>query len=468
MPTRILRLQRPAPERVDPSFERIRAQFDIRTAFPPPVVDAARQAAARPLDTSGRTDLRALEFFTVDPPESLDLDQAMLLERRTGGFRVHYAIADVAVFVERGGVIEAEAWLRGQTAYCPDERLPLYPTEISEGAASLLPDCDRPAIVFTIDLDASGATTAMHVERAVVRSRAKLDYATVEGLRAELLREIGELRHELELARGGVQLQTPEQTVVASGNTFELQLAERLPSEDWNAQISLLTGMAAAELMLRRNVGLLRTMDGIDSYRLGKLRRSAAALGVAWPRTMPYPDFIRSLDPADPHGAALLTEARGVMGHAGYAAFDGAPPPQPFHAAIAARYAHTTAPMRRLADRYVLDLLTELDAGRRPSPAEVETLEKLPEVMADTGARIGQLEGAIIDDVEVRMLAHRVGDEFAAVVTDLDNRGAHIWITDPPVKARLHADPLPPAGERVTVRLERADELSRSLQFAAV
>ena len=33
-----------------------------------------------------------------------------------------------------------------------------------------------------------------------------------------------------------------------------------LPVEDWNAQISLLTGMAAAGMMLEAGVGILRTL----------------------------------------------------------------------------------------------------------------------------------------------------------------------------------------------------------------
>ena len=95
--------------------------------------------------------------MTIDPPGSLDLDQAYFGERRGDGYRVRYAIADVGHFVARGGPIEAEAWRRGQTAYAPDKRSPVYPLSLSEGAASLLPDGDRPAVCFTLDLDAAAS-----------------------------------------------------------------------------------------------------------------------------------------------------------------------------------------------------------------------------------------------------------------------------------------------------------------------
>ena len=127
MHRQILRLHPPPDPSPDPGFERIREQFEIPKQFPAEVQAAAEQAAKRTVDAAGRADLRALEFFTVDPAGSRDLDQAMQLERRDQGYRVRYAIADVAEFVERGGVIEHEAWARGETVYCPDLRIPLYP-----------------------------------------------------------------------------------------------------------------------------------------------------------------------------------------------------------------------------------------------------------------------------------------------------------------------------------------------------
>jgi len=469
MPGRRLHTPAPAPAELRADFERIRQQFGVEVGFPKEVEEAAALAAARP-PGDGRGDLRAVEFFTVDPPGSLDLDQAMQLERRDGGYRVRYAIADIGHFVDRGGPIEAEAWRRGQTVYCPDLRAPLYPLPLSEGAASLLPELDRPAIVFTIDLDGAGAQAApANVERALVRSRRKLDYAGLAAAGAGLLEEIGHLREAAETARGGVRLDSPRQAVVGDGDGgFQLRWDRRIPVEDWNAQISLLAGSAAASIMLQARVGLLRTMGGIDDYRLAVLRRTAKALDVPWPEDLDYPGFIRSLDPAEPRQAALLEEAHGVMGHAGYSAFDGEPPPQPVHAALAMPYAHTTAPMRRLADRYVLDLLCELCTGARPSGEELETLRRLPDTMSDTSARIAQLERAVVDDVEARLLEPRAGERFPASVVELDRRGARIQIVDPPVRARLHVDPPPPLGARIEVELVRADPASHSLQFALV
>jgi exoribonuclease R len=238
---------------------------------------------------------------------------------------------------------------------------------------------------------------------------------------------------------------------------YRLELEPRVESEDWNAEISLLAGMAAAVLMAERGFGLLRVMGGADEYRLTRLRRVAHGLHVEWPEDEPYRDFVDRLDPAKPRDAAILEEARGVMGHASYLYFDGAPPKDAIHAGIAARYAHTTAPLRRLADRYVLDLLA--GGGDRSA------LERLPEAMAEAQTRAGRVEHAMIDLMETRLLEHRIGERFEATPLEDDRRGTVIQIAEPPVRARLHADPPPPLGRRVAVLLVRADPRSRSLEF---
>ncbi len=467
MGRRRLQAPAPAPGALAGDFADIRRQFQVTPEFPAELEAAAAQAAARPLP-AGRLDLRAIDFFTVDPPGSMDLDQAMQLERAGEGYRVRYAMADIGHFVDAGGELEAEAWRRGVTVYSPDLRAPVYPLSLSEGAASLLPCQDRPAVVFTIEIDSDGRRTAARVERALVRSRRRLDYASLEGEQAQLLQAVGELRERRERERGGVRLPSPRQTVVhdpAQPCGYRLEWERKLPAEDWNAQISLLAGMAAAAIMLEHRVGMLRTMPGIDAYRLAALRRTAAALGVDWPQAVGYADFVRDLDPADPRHAALIEEAHGVMGRAGYTAFSGVPPAVPEHAALAAAYAHCTAPMRRLADRYVLDLVCDLCAGREPSAAAVDTLGRLPAVMDRAEERADQLDRAIVDDVEARLLEHRVGEQFTAVVVDIDRRGARLQLADPPVRARLHDQPMPDLGHSVCVRLEAADPGSRSLRF---
>lgn len=203
-----------APLRV--ALHELRGKLEIPDHFPATAQAEAESAARAPRIPSANgavatehtlEDATDLPLFTLDPPGSLDLDQAMFLSRRPaprgskarGGYRVHYAVADAASFVTPGGALDAEAHHRVTTLYFPDERVPLHPYVLSEGAASLLPDRDRPAVLWQLDLDADGALTGVSVRRALVRSRAKLDYAGVQRVLDDetaeeplaLLREIG-------------------------------------------------------------------------------------------------------------------------------------------------------------------------------------------------------------------------------------------------------------------------------------
>jgi exoribonuclease R len=457
------------------AFAGVRHDLQVPDTFPPEVTAEAEAAVRAPRLPD--LDLTAIDFATLDPPGSTDLDQAYAIERSNGGYRVRYAIADVAAFVVPGGAVDLEAHRRVETLYAPDGRVPLHPTVLSEGATSLLPGVDRPALVWMLELDAQGTLTRTDVRRAIVRSREQQDYPKVQqaldaGTASEavqLLREVGRLRQVLERARGGMSLNTPEQEVVADPDGgWTLQFRASLPVEDWNAQISLLTGMAAAQIMLAGGIGVLRTMPPADPRDVERLRRVARGLGIDWPEGRGYGELLSRLDAKRPRGAAFLTEATRLFRGAAYAAFDGAPPAEKTHAAIAAPYAHCTAPLRRLVDRYAGEVCVALCAGS-PVPEWVRTaLPALPEEMALGIRRGNQLDRADIDLVEAAVLAPAVGQVFPAVVVDLDERrgGATVQVADPAVLA--HCDGPKgqlPLGGSIKARLVTADVATRTVRF---
>ena len=129
-------------------FDALRAELEIVEDFSPEALAEAERAEPQPGRPGAEQDLRGLEFVTVDPPSSLDLDQAYTAQTTADGFRVHYAIADPAAFVRPGGALDRETRARGVTMYAPDRSTPLHPRTLSEDHASLLPDRDRPALVW--------------------------------------------------------------------------------------------------------------------------------------------------------------------------------------------------------------------------------------------------------------------------------------------------------------------------------
>lgn len=461
--------ERAASEVVDavglrPRFDAIRVELEVPAEFPPEVVAEAERVAAQPLSLPER-DETDLPFLTIDPPGSMDLDQAMHLSRDGAGYRVRYAIAHLESFVEPGGVIDAEARRRGQTIYAPDLRTPLHPPVLSEGAASLLPDEVRPAYVWDIRLDARGEHTAAEVYPAMVRSVDRLEYGAVQESidagtddeRLALLEEIGEKRIALEQERGGASLPMPDQEVEQDEGGFRLSLRPLVPAEDWNAQISLLAGMVAAEMMLHAQVGILRTMPEPRDKTLGQLRRIATALEVEWPAEQTHGDLLRSLDGTDPKHLALIHGSTVLFRGAGYTAFDGVVPELVEQAAIAAPYAHVTAPLRRLVDRFGLALCSAVSAGEEVPQWVRAALGELPDLMATSDQRAGGVDRAATDAVEAATLADRVDETFTAVVIDVPegNGDLEIQVVDPPVIAR--AKGAADLGATVTVRLTAVD-----------
>lgn len=453
----------------------IRSELDVSAEFPPEVLAEAQQAATSPaLPALDRTDI---PFVTIDPAGAKDLDQALHIERRGDGYCVYYAIADVGAFVKPGGAIDLEAHRRGQTLYAPDGRIPLHPPVLSEGAASLLPDQVRPALLWTIDLDERGDGIKVDVKRASVRSRAQLDYATAQAQfdsgdadeMLSLLKEVGELRTARERERGGVSLPLPEQDVVVSDGGWTLSYRNLQPIEDWNAQISLLTGMEAAEIMLYGEAGIVRTLPAAPDSALARLRRTAAALHLDWHPDTDYPDFVRSLDPNHAAGAAMLNACTSLLRGAGYVAFDGGVPEHVEHAALASEYAHVTAPLRRLADRYAGEVAVALCAGVDIPGWVRATLRDLPKEMEASDRVAHRFERAVLDMVEAGVLEGRVGETFPGAITDLDDRDDRkgmVVLRELAVTAKVSSPGRAlPLGEEVSVRLVEADVVTRRVRF---
>ncbi len=475
MPSRVVRVHG-ADGRLREGIEAIREELGVTPEFSAEVEAAAASAAASPrLPELDRTDI---EFVTIDPASAMDLDQALHIERAGSGYRVHYAIADVAAFVAADDPIDLEARRRGQTLYGADSKIPLHPPLISEDAASLLPDQVRPALLWTIEVDETGEGTDVTVERALVRSRARHDYDEVQASfdagtatpLFALLREVGQLRQAREAQRGGVSLPLPEQEVEVTDDGWRLRFRAMHPVEEWNAQISLLTGSAAASLMVYGRVGLLRTLPPADPRDLARVHRTARGLGLDWPAELGYPDFVRSLDPTNPTHAAMLVACTRLLRGSGYVGFDGELPAQPEHAAIAGEYAHVTAPLRRLVDRYAGEVCVALCAGEPVPQWVLDRLHDVPEVMASSGRLASRHERAVLDLVEAVALSARVGETFSAAVVEIDDKDptkGDITIADPAVEARVTSTTALPLGGEISVRLESADVATRKLVFAA-
>ena len=450
---------------LDRGLAAIRSQYKVPGDFPPAVLAAAEEASRRPVND--HVDRTAMPFVTLDPASSTDLDQAFAIDRSGNDLLLHYAIADVAWFVDDGGVIDQEAWARGTSQYLPDGKAPLYPPILSERAASLLPDGPRAAVLFTVRVAPDGAVELDGVERAIVRSRAKLAYDSATD--ADLPPDFAELARRIQAAddrRGASRVDPPEQEVSKVGEQgFELTYRPRLPSEDRNAALSLATNLAVADAMLAHHTGLFRVMAPPDEHAIRRLRFTAHAFGLAWPKEETLGQFQKGLRADDPRQAAFMLAVRRAGAGAAYAPYQ--PGVVPWHVAMAATYAHATAPLRRLADRYVVRAALAIANGLPVPDGVSQAFAKLPPVMARADTLSGQIERAVVDLAEAVMLKGCEGRVYPAIVTDVDERGARMQLKEQPVVARVEAHKVQP-GDAISVRLLTTDPERRLIQFERV
>lgn len=455
-------------------FATLRSELEVPGDFASDVhAEAHAVAQSGPRADLDHVDATDIPLVTIDPAGSRDLDQAVHITADGDGHVVHYAIADVAAFVAVGGAIDTEAHRRGETLYLPDGRAPLHPPELSEDAASLLAGVVRPAVLWRIRLDGRGAVDQVLVTRAKVRSVAQLDYDGVQrqldsGGLPEAIRElavVGQRRLALARERHAINLDLPEQLVSSDGpHGWLITLRAQTPVEQYNAEISLLTGMCAAQLMLDHGYGLLRTVPPADDRALDALRRAARALHIGWPDGIPAGDVLNSVDRSDPRHMAFVEHAVSLLRGAAYVTFDGEAPEQPLHSGIGAPYTHVTAPLRRLVDRYTSEICLSAHAGV-PVPDWVRSaLPSLPEEMKRADHKAHQVDRAVVDATEAWLLRERVGQLFDAVVIDADGDAGTVVLDDPAVRARCSGQDLP-VGKRVRVRLTTADVRGRQVRF---
>ncbi|MGJ4094890.1 RNB domain-containing ribonuclease [Corynebacterium macclintockiae] len=480
------------------NFRTIAEEFELPEHFPEDVHAEALHATDRYADQ--RRDLLDVPFVTIDPAGSMDLDQAVNIQDAgaaggvgaAGGagadpadgatrWRVRYAIADVAAFVDPAGALMAESLQRGQTMYLPDEPTRLHPAELSEGSASLLPDQTRPAVVWDILLRADGEVAECTVYRALIRSVKRFDYTEVEAdmKRGTLhpaiaqLPDVGRARQSSDLRRKAINLRLPsisvERTESDDGTErYVLDIDERLEMNDFNSELSLLAGMCAGEMMVRAGVGILRTLPPAGDKEIAAFDNGARALGFDRSGRS-IGELLADIDASTPRGMALMRDAQSLLRGAGYQHFGlvggGADAEPSIHAGIGGHYAHVTAPLRRLVDRFATEVCLAI-ANSQPIPEWVTAnVDQVLSTMKSSGQTASAVDRACLNLTEAVVLQPWVGQNFNATVLHSDGADkAKILVEQPPILTTCVGGP--DEASTVKVTLVIAEPAARKVRFA--
>lgn len=463
----------------------ITAALQLAVEFPPEVLEETRAWLRAPhLDDPALVDRTALPFVTIDNAHSRDLDQAVFVAREGEGYLVAYAIADASFYVRPGSALFAEAMRRGASYYFPGFSVPMLPRELSEGLVSLNPDGPRRALLFLHHLDAQGELVSTRLERARVRSRAKLAFADVQQLVDEpaksplagaefepsmrSLREVGRLRLGLAARRGLVRYRREEVSIQLDGEgmAFAVMEAVRDEVELWNEQVSLMCNAEGGRLLREFDhpsvQPIYRVQGGPDPERLEGLARLTRAVAQrhalpeapwVWRRdTLPLADYLAQLPRAAPGTredrlvAALTRQAVMVNLRSEYSTEPGQ------HVGVGAEpYARFSAPMRELVGVFLHKEAIEFLTGSYPPPEQDELLRADVVKIANRSRALQRKVTDLSNEVVMNRLfspelerprAQRT--RFTGTVMGLSGNKVHLRFDAPPLDVKLYLFDLAP------------------------
>ncbi|HXN65918.1 MAG TPA: VacB/RNase II family 3'-5' exoribonuclease [Candidatus Acidoferrales bacterium] len=291
-------LGRPGEMGVD--IEIIIRKHHIPHEFPPDVLAEAEKVAHAPDEATlaGRRDFRNLPIVTIDGETARDFDDAVLAERKPGGWKLQVHIADVAHYVRRGGALDQEARLRGTSVYFPDRAVPMLPEALSNDICSLKPGVDRLVMSALMELDEQGEITSVECAPGVIRSAARMTYTDVHRViendpettaryahLAENFRTMRDLALVLNARRrklGSIDFDLPERVIEfdPQGQMTDIVRSERNIAHRLIEEFMLCANQAVARYLEKRGLGFLhRVHEKPDAKKVFEFEELARAFG---------------------------------------------------------------------------------------------------------------------------------------------------------------------------------------------
>lgn len=450
--------------------EKLKIRDGIVEPFPAEVVEEAEQVPTKisSAERKGRTDFRDLPLLTIDPPDARDHDDAILVEKKKGGYRVIVAIADVSHYVRASTAIDEEAEQRAFTAYLPDRAIPMLPHEISSGMASLVPKKDRLCMAVDLRLNASGEVKKAQFVEGIMRSRARLTYQGVAkelgfSEKPEAQKEASKYRTELEAIaelsaklrrrrtrRGSLNFELDEPRVELDANNVEPVNVYRAKEDpgikraySMVEEMMLLANEAVAKYMHDKNLPAIYRVHGKpDQEKLALFVKMARSLGhtideeeAADPKKLSK--FLAKIE-KEPESNALNYLLLRAMQQAIYSVHSIG------HFALAApHYLHFTSPIRRYPDLIVHRMLrAHLQRDQETLDAHAEHIARIAFESSQQERKIVALERDVVQLYRCVLVKDRVGETFAATVTGVSERGVFVAFDEPFVEAMIQLERL--------------------------
>jgi ribonuclease R len=425
-------------------------KYELPDEFPPAVLAAAAKIGP---DLSkqalkGRLDLRPQPMVTIDGETARDFDDGVWVEKKPGGgFTLQVSIADVSYYVAPGSPLDQEADLRGTSVYFPQRAVHMLPEKLATNVCSLIPGEDRLAVTAILNYDRRGRLKDFTFARSVVRNHARLTYRLVDDLLVKKDRQLRNryrpfikmLTHMTELCallrerrgeRGSLLMSIPEAEVVLDdkGWPVDVRRLDHLVSHQLIEEFMIAANEAVGTFL--GEPSLFRVHERPDAAKLAAFRTYLKSLGFDLPKEAhrnprvlrEFLEEVRQTPLAPMVQLMLLRSLKQArysgenLGHYGLATD---------------WYTHFTSPIRRYPDLQVHRLLLARLAGRTP-PFSLD-----PDDLQAQAAHLTRRERAAIEAeremlsrMQVRCLAHRVGETFSGRITGVNAFGFFVSLEE--------------------------------------
>lgn len=455
----------------DPDVEAgmILKKYGLSSHFTRPLMEAAKAVASSvgEDELAGRRDLREMTIVTIDGETAKDFDDAVGIERLTGGgYRLFVSIADVSHYVREGSVLDGEALRRGTSVYFPDRCVPMLPESLSNGICSLRPDEVRLTMTAELDYDNSGNVVGKKFYRSVIKSTRRLTYTDVkealegdgaDGAEAgastadlmdelELMRELAEKLTTERIKNGSIDFDLPEPQIIIdiNGRVEDIVRSERNIAHRIIEEFMLAANKAVAGEFTRGKLPFIyRVHDEPDEESITSFREFIAEFGLSMDREAKGPRAfgqVLAQVKGKPEEKLITHMLLRSMKQAVYSERPAG------HFGLGFKdYTHFTSPIRRYPDLIVHRLLKLFIDGKYSGEEQARMAAFLPETARLTSAterKAMEAEREIVDLKKVQFMEDKVGEEYDGIVSGVTSFGLFIELAEFFVEGLVHVSSL--------------------------
>ena len=438
--------------------------YDIPHDWPDAVTRFADKLPkeVRESDKVDRVDLRHLPLVTIDGESSRDFDDAVYCEtKKSGGWRLYVAIADVSHYVKYNSAMDKEAKERGNSVYFPDQVVPMLPEVLSNGLCSLNPQVDRLCLVCEMTISAAGKLSGYKFYEAVMHSHARLTYtkvaAMLEGDAEQIdryqaiyphivnLYELFKTLKQVRADRGAFEFETIEPKFVfnAQRKIDSVETVIRNDAHKIIEECMILANVATAKMLEKHNAGaLFRVHDKPDPSKLANFRAFLSELGgeLTFSNEPTPKELSEQINQylSRPDGELIQTMMIRSMRQAVYQADNIG------HFGLALDgYAHFTSPIRRYPDLIVHRAIKAIIKGQGQKTSgehayDDEELDFLGEQCSMTERRADEATRDVEAALKCEFMQDHIENDYMGVISSVTSFGMFVRLNDLHIEGLVH------------------------------